>query len=169
MAHSSNAQVKPSKAIESINARYLPRVSVMSTLVEAGRLGAKNGRGFYTWKSGKRGRLDPAVARLVERHGTPMTEFEAIQTRLYLPIVNEAVRCLNDGVARGPADLDLGMVMGTGFPPFRGGPLRNADLMGLARVVEGLNDLATQHGERLSPEPKLVEMALGGRRFYPEG
>jgi 3-hydroxyacyl-CoA dehydrogenase/enoyl-CoA hydratase/3-hydroxybutyryl-CoA epimerase len=68
---------------------------------------------------------------------------------------------------REPADVDLGMVLGTGFPPFRGGPLRNADVLGISSVVEGLNHLAEKHGERLSPDPLLVEMALSNHRFYP--
>jgi 3-hydroxyacyl-CoA dehydrogenase/enoyl-CoA hydratase/3-hydroxybutyryl-CoA epimerase len=104
---------------------------------------------------------------LIDREGRAETDFEVIQSRLYLPMVNEAVRCLSYGVARQPADVDLGMVLGTGFPPFRGGPLRNADVMGLPSVVERLNKLAEKHGERMAPDPALVEMALGGRRFYP--
>ena len=81
-------------------------------------------------------------------------------------MVNESVRCLLAGVARSPADIDLGMVMGTGFPPFRGGPLRNADIMGLSAVVERLNEIAGEVGERLSPHPELVRRALSGETFY---
>jgi 3-hydroxyacyl-CoA dehydrogenase/enoyl-CoA hydratase/3-hydroxybutyryl-CoA epimerase len=159
---------KASKAIEAVNERYLPRGSVLSRLIEKGRLGAKNGRGFYRWKKGRVAGFDRAVLHLVERHGAPVVDFEVIESRLYLPMVNEAVRCLAAGVAASPEDIDLGMVLGTGFPPFRGGPLRNADIMGLPAIVEKLNQLAAQVGERLAPHPELVERALGGRRFYAE-
>jgi 3-hydroxyacyl-CoA dehydrogenase len=158
---------KASRAIEAINEKFLPKVSVMSTLVQSGRLGAKNGRGFYRYQKGRRGRFDRGVLKLLDRDGKHETHVEAIQKRLYLPMVNEAVRCLNAGVVRSPSDVDLGMVLGTGFPPFRGGPLRNADIIGISTVVEGLNELAEKHGERFSPDPSLVEMALGGRKFYP--
>ncbi len=159
---------KASKAIEAINEKYLPKVSVMSRLVESGRLGAKNGRGFYRYTKGRRRGFDRKVLHLVDRHGHAERDIETIQSRLYLPMVNEAVRCLNAGVAQSPADIDLGMVMGTGFPPFRGGPLRNADIAGISAIVERMNALAAKHGQHLAPEPALVEMALGGRRFYPE-
>lgn len=160
--------LKASRAIEAVNEKYLPRVSVLPALVDKGRLGVKNGRGFYRYsRRGKKKGFDHAVLKLVERHGPGESNWEEIQARLYLPMVNEAVRCLNAGVARTPADVDLGMVMGTGFPPFRGGPLRNADIFGLPAVVERMNRLAEKHGERLAPHPALVEMALGGRRFYP--
>jgi 3-hydroxyacyl-CoA dehydrogenase/enoyl-CoA hydratase/3-hydroxybutyryl-CoA epimerase len=158
---------KASKAIEAINERYLPRASVLSTLIGAGRLGTKNGRGFYRYRKGKNLGFDKDVLKLIERGHQPEAGMEAIQSRLYFPMVNEAVRCLAAGVARSPADIDLGMVLGTGFPPFRGGPLRNADIMGIPAVVERLNELAARVGERLSPEPRLVQMGLSGERFYP--
>ncbi|HEX7879770.1 MAG TPA: 3-hydroxyacyl-CoA dehydrogenase NAD-binding domain-containing protein [Candidatus Eisenbacteria bacterium] len=158
---------KASKAIETLNERYLPRASVMSRLIEAGRLGVKNGKGFYRYRKGKNIGFDKHVLGLVEHGDKSEHGVEDIQARLYLPMVNEAVRCLAAGVARSPADVDLGMVLGTGFPPFRGGPLRNADIMGIPAVVERLNELATRVGERLSPEPRLVQMGLSGERFYP--
>jgi 3-hydroxyacyl-CoA dehydrogenase/enoyl-CoA hydratase/3-hydroxybutyryl-CoA epimerase len=157
---------KASKAIEALNERWLPRASVMSKLIEAGRLGVKNGRGFYRYRKGRNLGFDRRVLGLVEHGDKPEHGMEDIQARLYLPMVNEAVRCLNAGVARSPADIDLGMVLGTGFPPFRGGPLRNADVMGIPAVVERLNELAARVGERLSPEPRLVQMGLSGERFY---
>ncbi len=158
---------KASKAIESINERYLPRVSVLSQLIDSGRLGAKNNKGFYRYKRGKNIGFDKHVLKLLDRSHAPHITIEAIQTRLYLPMVNEAVRCLVAGVARTPADLDLGMVLGTGFPPFRGGPLRNADVIGLPAVVERMNELSTKLGDRISPHPDLVRRALSGDKFYP--
>ena len=138
-----------------------------SQLIESGRLGAKNNRGFYRYRKGRNVGFDKRVLKFIERSHEPETRTQAIQARLYLPMVNEAVRCLAAGVARTPADIDLGMVLGTGFPPFRGGPLRNADVMGLPAVVERMNELSTKLGDRISPHPDLVRRALSGERFYP--
>jgi 3-hydroxyacyl-CoA dehydrogenase len=159
---------RATRGIETINEKFLPKVSVLSRLVESERLGVKNGRGFYHYRKGRRLGFDRALFKILERQAGGTPDPETIQSRLYLPMVNEAVRCLAAGVARQAADVDLGLVLGTGFPPFRGGPLRNADTMGIPAVVERMNALAEKFGERLAPEPILVEMGLGGRRFYPD-
>jgi 3-hydroxyacyl-CoA dehydrogenase/enoyl-CoA hydratase/3-hydroxybutyryl-CoA epimerase len=83
-------------------------------------------------------------------------------------MINEAVRCLEAEVARDPADVDLAMVLGAGFPPFRGGLLRHADTIGMATVVQGLSFLAERHGQRFQPARLLSDMARGGRRFFEE-
>jgi 3-hydroxyacyl-CoA dehydrogenase/enoyl-CoA hydratase/3-hydroxybutyryl-CoA epimerase len=160
--------LKASRAIAAVNEKYLPNANVLPALLESGRLGLKNGRGFYRYRKGRRGRFDKKVLHLVTRGHAAGSETEAIQTRLYFPMINESVRCLRAHIARSPADVDLGLVLGAGFPPFRGGPLRNADVIGLPAVVERMNALSGKHGERHSPDPLLVEMALSGYRFYPD-
>ncbi len=84
--------------------------------------------------------------------------------RLVLPMVNEAARCLEEGIASRPLDVDLGMVMGTGFPPFRGGLLRYADRRGVGAIVDRLEALAGSVGPRLAPSEALRKRAAG---FYP--
>jgi 3-hydroxyacyl-CoA dehydrogenase len=84
---------------------------------------------------------------------------EEILDQLLLPMVNEAARCLEEGVVRRPLDVDLGMVMGTGFPPFRGGLLRYADRRGVARIVTRLRELAQASGARLAPSEALQRIS----------
>ena len=92
---------------------------ILELAAGANRLGRKNSRGFYRWKAGRRGRPDPTVYALVnDRGGRVAPEGEAID-RMILPMVNEAALCLVEGIARTPADVDLAMALGTGFPPFR--------------------------------------------------
>ena len=79
--------------------------------------------------------------------------------RLILPMVNEAARCLDEGLVRRPLDVDLGMVMGTGFPPFRGGLLRYADDRGVAAIVDRLGSLADQVSGRLGPSEALIRLS----------
>jgi len=88
------------------------------------------------------------------------------ETRLVLPMINEAARCLEAGVVANPSHVDLAMVLGTGFPPFRGGLLRHADALGLTAVVQGLEALAGRHGQRFLATRLLLEMAREGRVFF---
>jgi 3-hydroxyacyl-CoA dehydrogenase/enoyl-CoA hydratase/3-hydroxybutyryl-CoA epimerase len=131
------------------------------------RLGMKTGSGFYLYKGGERTKPDPEIRRalgLAEPTGSgapgPLVD------RMVLPMVNEAARCLAEQVVRSPSDLDLAMILGTGFPPFRGGLCRWADLQGIEHLVESLARLAEQHGERFSPSQALVQAAEGGG-IYP--
>lgn len=106
-------------------------------LVDAGRLGRKSGYGYYLWKDGKPVRERAAAA-------AP----EDLQDRLVLQFVNEAVACLREGVVEDPDLLDAGMVFGTGFAPFRGGPIRYARERGVAEVLARLAELERRYGPR---------------------
>jgi 3-hydroxyacyl-CoA dehydrogenase/enoyl-CoA hydratase/3-hydroxybutyryl-CoA epimerase len=81
-------------------------------------------------------------------------------------MVNEAIRCVGEGVVRSARDADLAAVFGIGFPPFRGGPIRYADALGAAALLGKLEALRAKHGERFAPAPLLVEHARSGRRFH---
>ena len=89
-----------------------------------------------------------------------------IQERLALAMVNEAVRCLEEGVIRQPRDGDIGAIFGIGFAPFRGGPLRLVDAVGAAELVRRLEALAATHGDRFTPCARLAAMASSGGRVY---
>ncbi|MBA3845909.1 MAG: fatty-acid oxidation protein subunit alpha, partial [Planctomycetes bacterium] len=138
-------------------------------------LGAKGGVGFYIHdkKNGKRRYnpdIDAAVAGVqgeLNLTARPMTETEIIE-RCLLIMVNESARCIEEGVVSKPLFLDLAMVMGTGFPPQRGGPLHYADSLGIAAVVASLNRLAAAHGQRFAPCELLKSMAAKNERFFPE-
>jgi 3-hydroxyacyl-CoA dehydrogenase/enoyl-CoA hydratase/3-hydroxybutyryl-CoA epimerase len=141
----------------------------LEAVLRSGRLGRKNGKGFYTYGAGKKKMVDQAVYALLpggrrrRRRRLPAAE---MAERLVLALVNEAVRSLGDGVIRTPRDGDIGAVFGIGFPPFRGGPFRLADAMGARVVVEKLERLRQAHGDRFEPAPLLLEKAKRGGTFY---
>ena len=93
---------------------------------------------------------------------------EEIQRRLVLAMVNEAVRCLEEGIIRSPRDGDVGAVFGIGFPPFRGGPFWYVDRTGAQTVLDRLRALEQRFGARFRPARRLEEMAQGGTLFFPD-
>lgn len=111
-------------------------------LVASGKLGRKSGEGLYVWRDGKA--IKPAA------DSAPPAD---LRDRLMLPMVNEAVAILREGVVADADLVDAGVVFGTGFAPFRGGPLRHARERGAAVVLESLRALETQHGPRFRPDP----------------
>lgn len=140
-------------------------------MVREGALGKKAGRGFYEYADGKRGRpskwATPATPRPPARNGEK-GELSDLQRRLVYPIINEAAKCLEAGVVAEAWVVDLAMVLGTGFAPFRGGPLRTADHAGVGNVARELDELRRQHGDRFEPAPLLRAMAADGRGFYTD-
>jgi 3-hydroxyacyl-CoA dehydrogenase/enoyl-CoA hydratase/3-hydroxybutyryl-CoA epimerase len=90
-----------------------------------------------------------------------------MQQRCVLAMVNEAARCLEEGVLRSARDGDVGAVFGIGFPPFRGGPFRYVDALGAGRVVDELQALNDRFSGRFEPAAVLVDYARAKRRFYP--
>jgi 3-hydroxyacyl-CoA dehydrogenase/enoyl-CoA hydratase/3-hydroxybutyryl-CoA epimerase len=138
-------------------------------VVESGRLGRKGRKGFYQYdESGRKGGVDATVYELLPTGGTRSSVSAGeIQQRCVLAMVNEAVRCLEDGVVRTPRDGDVGAVFGIGFPPFLGGPFRYVDAIGSARLLDQLEDLSARFPPRFVPSELLVSMARRGDRFYP--
>jgi 3-hydroxyacyl-CoA dehydrogenase/enoyl-CoA hydratase/3-hydroxybutyryl-CoA epimerase len=155
--------------LEAFGNRMAPSQS-LQRVVAAGRSGRKGKKGFYKYdEKGKKGGVDPSVYELLPTAGR-RAEIPAdeIQRRCVLAMVNEAVRCLQDGILRSPRDGDVGAVFGIGFPPFRGGPFRYVDSLGADRLVRALEGLNTDRAPRFVPSQMLIEMAREGRRFYPE-
>ena len=158
------------KAAEVLHAAFPERIATggEDALVAGGRLGRKNGKGFYEYDGTKRRRpSDEAYAalRVKPADKTPLPP-EVIQSRLVLPMVNEAAFCLEDEIVKDPARLDLAMIFGTGFPPFRGGLLRWADSLGLGKVFTRLDDLSERLGPRFAPAERIRELANAGSGFY---
>lgn len=120
--------------------RDMPETDV-AELVEKGNLGRKSGQGYYRWEDGK------AVKPAAESGDVPAD----IEDRLMLPLVNEAVACLSEGVVAEADLLDAGVIFGTGFAPFRGGPINYARERGTTEVVMALTALAKTHGSRFEP------------------
>ncbi len=133
---------------------------------DSGRLGTKNGKGFYRYEGRERKGPDPAVYSLLGL--TPKVNDPdpgRIADRMVLPMVNEAARCLEEGIVRTAGELDLAMIFGTGFPPFRGGLCRQADQDGLGSIVATLERLAKSVAPRFAPSEALRRTAEAGG-FY---
>jgi len=120
-----------------------PVAPELESLVAAGRLGAKSGQGFYTWAHDK-----PVKAEL---SGTVVEA--GVRDRLVLSMLNEAAACLHERIVEDADLLDAGVIFGTGFAPFRGGPLHHARTEGIDSVVLRLDELTAQHGLRFRPSP----------------
>ena len=120
--------------------RDMPSTDI-DELVEQGRLGRKSGHGYYKWEDGKA--VKPPSS------GAPVPA--DLEDRLILPMVNEAVACLSEGVVANADLLDAGVIFGTGFAPFRGGPINYARERGIESVTASLRALAERHGNRFSP------------------
>ncbi len=148
--------------------RLQPSVTLGKVLA-AGRLGRKGKKGFYLYdENGKKGGVDTSVYDMTPA-GSSRVEVSVadIQERLSLAMVNEAVRCVEDGILRAPRDGDIGAVFGIGFPPFRGGPLRVVDTIGAAELVKRLEALNARFAGRFEPAKLLREMAKSTATFYP--
>lgn len=145
--------------------------SALDALFEAGRLGQKNGKGFYAYQSDRSGKpkksFDPGVAALLAPLVQAPRELsdEDIVHIMMLPLCLETVRCLEEGVVESAAEADMGLVYGIGFPPFRGGALRYIDSLGVAEFV-ALAERYAEFGPLYQPTQGLREMAAGGRQFF---
>lgn len=141
---------------------------LLPAMVEAKRLGKKSGRGFYSYDN-KKGRPEPdaSLAEVIGPHLCGNRDFtpDELTMRLFLPMFLEATRVLEDGIVRDPRDIDLGLIFGIGFPPFKGGLMFWADTLGAAAVVEMLKPLESL-GNRMAPTKLLLEMAACGAKFY---
>jgi len=151
-----------------------PTPDRLSAMSKHGMLGRKSGHGFYFWKGGRRGRPtgwgDTAPSyddRSIDSEPTSPAVLSVMQQRLLYPMVNEAAHCLETGIADAPWVVDLAMVLGTGFAPYTGGPLRAADGWGIKQVAADLERLRRACGERFQPCHLLLEMSKEGRSFYP--
>jgi 3-hydroxyacyl-CoA dehydrogenase/enoyl-CoA hydratase/3-hydroxybutyryl-CoA epimerase len=163
---------------EAFGERFAPPSS-MQAVVAAGRYGRKVKKGFYLYdEEGKKGEVDQTVYSLLAPGARETTSASGqlqtraqisaseIQQRTVLPMLNEAVRCLEEGVIRSPRDGDIGAVFGIGFPPFRGGPFRYIDALGVAEVVRQLEELNGRFPGRFEPAELLVNMARRGDWFH---
>lgn len=141
---------------------------LLPALVQAGRLGQKSGAGFYSYAKGSRGIDDPALAGFIEKARTEQRDLtpEEITERLFLPMLVEASRVLSEAVVREPADVDMGLILGVGFPPWRGGLLRWADTLGADKVLALLGKYEAL-GPRYAPTEQMRQLAAAGRGFYP--
>ncbi|WP_240221923.1 fatty acid oxidation complex subunit alpha FadJ [Rheinheimera hassiensis] len=138
-------------------------------LLADGRKGKKTERGFYLYgKNGKKGKklVDESVYSVLGVTPAPRLNSDEISNRCVVQMLNEAVRCLDDGIIASARDGDIGAIFGIGFPPFLGGPFRYIDQLGAANLVAQLRNLESRFGSRFAPAPLLVTMAEQQQRFY---
>jgi 3-hydroxyacyl-CoA dehydrogenase / enoyl-CoA hydratase / 3-hydroxybutyryl-CoA epimerase len=148
---------------------------IMERLVADDRKGRKNKRGMYLYdaqgnkvKDPKTKGVDTTVYRTLGVNPETKIPAEEIQSRCVLAFVNEALRCLGEGILRSPRDGDVGAVFGLGFPPFRGGPFRYVDAIGAAEILRRTEGYRARLGERFEPAPTLVNLAKINGRFYKD-
>jgi 3-hydroxyacyl-CoA dehydrogenase/enoyl-CoA hydratase/3-hydroxybutyryl-CoA epimerase len=155
------------KVAHVLGAAFSPRLPAppwAEELAEPDRLGAKTKKGLYRYDDdGRRAGPDPVVYTVIPDGGRgSAADPSRLVDRMVLRMVDEAARCLAEGVVGSPDELDLAMVYGTGFPPFRGGLCRWADQQGVGRLVVELERLSAAVGERFEPSHALREAASAG-------
>jgi 3-hydroxyacyl-CoA dehydrogenase/enoyl-CoA hydratase/3-hydroxybutyryl-CoA epimerase len=157
------------KVMESMSQAFGERqgpLALFKVLKEQKLLGKKAKKGFFLYdEKGKRQELNPDIAQAIKAEPIKKSAGE-IQDRLMLLMINEATMCLEEKVASSPAQLDLAMIFGTGFPPYRGGLLHYADKLSTPVVVEKMNWIATVQGQRYVPCKLLAELAQSRKSFY---
>lgn len=168
-----------SHVIEVISAGYRPRMDLggnhaVALLAAAGRLGQKSGLGFYHHERDEKGRLQKRVAHdthallaSVQPRGARERSSEDIVPRMMLPMVIEAARCLEEGIAESAGDIDMSLILGAGFPRHLGGALRYADAVGARQIVQECERLA-HLGPLYEPSPGLRKMAEGNGRYFDD-
>jgi len=140
-----------------------------SKLLDDGRLGKKANKGFYLYgKQAKKGKkqVDEGIYTLLNLNPAGSLSSNEIVKRCTYLMLNEAARCLDEGIVRNARDGDIGAIFGIGFPPFLGGPLRYIDNIGAQSLVAQLTQWSQQHGERYAPCEALITMAENGTSYY---
>ncbi len=154
------------KELKSRIPHLAPLNGTLSKMIAKGWLGRKSGKGFYEYDSRGGEKINPDLSDLQPAEPTAANEGD-LRDRLVLSMVNEAARTIEERVVEAPEDVDFGMIMGTGWAPFRGGPLRFADHLGIATVVSRLNNLRDRVASYFEPCRLLADMANRGAAFYP--
>ncbi len=152
---------------QALGERLAPPATV-ATIQSLKILGKKGNppKGMYLYdEKGKRAGFNPDVQASIKAAPRSMT-VNAIQDRLFLPMVNEAALCLQEGIISDPSQLDLAMIYGTGFAPFLGGVLGYADSLGIKTVYQRLDHLSKVAGDNYKPAQLIVDKAAKGEGFY---
>jgi len=144
----------------------------LDVMVDAERYGQKNAKGYYAYSLDRKGKpkksADPAIPAMiaeVQANGTQEFSKEEIQERMMVPMLIETIRCLEEGIVDTPNEADMALIFGIGFPPFLGGALHYADLLGLEAVC-AMADKYAHLGKLYEPTAKMREMAASGATYY---
>jgi 3-hydroxyacyl-CoA dehydrogenase/enoyl-CoA hydratase/3-hydroxybutyryl-CoA epimerase len=150
---------------EAFGAR-MEKSTVVEKLYADGRLGKKNGKGLYLYAEGKRQGPDPTVYKVLGISKPHPADATAVVERMVLSMINEAALILHEKIVATAGELDLAMIMGTGFPPFRGGLLRYADALGGPYILGRLDELSSRVSPRFRPSEPLKRLAERDGKFY---
>ena len=158
------------KVAKIMHAAYGDRMLAPDTndaLVKDGRFGRKAQKGFYLYENGKKTEVDISIYALTPQ-GKDRKRFDRYEMaeRCALQMVNEAIRCLGEGILRSPRDGDIGAIFGLGFPPFLGGPFRYSDAQGHGKILERTEHYQERLGKRFTPAPLLLESVKSGKKFH---
>lgn len=141
--------------------------SAFDKVLADGRKGKKNKKGFYHYEGKKPGKeVDESIYELLSLSPSSKLSEKEVAERCVLMMLNEAARCLDEGVIRNARDGDIGAIFGIGFPPFLGGPFRYMDTLGIKHVVSRLHHYSTAVGDKFEPADVLEKMAESGESFY---
>jgi 3-hydroxyacyl-CoA dehydrogenase/enoyl-CoA hydratase/3-hydroxybutyryl-CoA epimerase len=158
--------------LESMTEAYGDRIKTpagLDAIQQSGRLGRKNGKGFFTYEAGKKGKPDESVYEMMnEKRAYKFIPAEDIADRCVYVFINETIRCLEEGILLSAYDGDIGAVFGLGFPPFLGGPLRYVDHLGAENVYNTLKSLEERYGARFAPPALLKKHVDAGTKFFPD-
>ena len=138
---------------------------VLGRMMDAKMLGRKSGTGFYVHEKGE-ARPNPGVLPFATGHSAAGVSRDELRERMVFLMVNESARCLEEQIVSAPEDVDFAMITGTGFAPFRGGPLRYADSLGAEKIVGAMNNLVDRGAEHFAPCDLLKQMAATNKKFY---
>jgi len=146
-------------------------IALMENMVSKGWLGKKSGQGFYLYdKKGKGKTISPDVKTYLKEFVQKDLKLDKdeIQNRIISRFVNEAAKCLEDEIIADPVVGDIGLVFGTGFAPFRGGPFRYLDQIGVSGYVDMMNSFADKYGPQFEPCQLLKDYAATNKKFYED-
>lgn len=158
------------KRAEGWKGRYA--ADYMDRITALGRFGQKTGRGFYIYEEGSRiGKPDPEVLAIIDKVRSdkgisPLAlDEQSIMRRYMAAMINESARVVEEGIALRPLDVDITMIYGYGFPRWRGGPLKYADMTGLDTILQDIRTFSSEDPEFWAPSKLLVDLATRGETF----
>jgi 3-hydroxyacyl-CoA dehydrogenase/enoyl-CoA hydratase/3-hydroxybutyryl-CoA epimerase len=156
---------KVAKILATSMGERMAESDLLHKLVQDQRFGKKNGVGFYRYEDRKK-LNDPHINSYISVKERTALKFQDLVSRMVYPMVNEAARCLQEKIVLRPQDVDLGMVFGTGFAPFRGGLLNFADAEGITKISDTLESYNEKYGPRFKPSKMLLDISSSGKGFY---
>jgi 3-hydroxyacyl-CoA dehydrogenase/enoyl-CoA hydratase/3-hydroxybutyryl-CoA epimerase len=156
---------KVAKILSQSMGERMAESDLLAKLVEDNRFGKKTGVGFYQYEDKKK-LYDNRIKEYISQKGDAHLKEQDLINRMVYPMVNEAARCLEDKIVIRPQDVDLAMIFGTGFAPFRGGLLNFADTEGLNKINDTLESYAEKYGDRFKPSQMFIKITQSNKGFY---